>query len=127
MGIRYRKSVNIGPFRVNASKSGLGWSVGGPGGRYTKMANGRTRVTASVPGTGISWVKETKKTLKAAKEPVVKKPIWEKTEEELTGWECFALFLFDVVKWTCIALLIGLGVFCLLGLPFFLEVIKKVK
>lgn len=61
MGFRFRKSVNVGPFRLNASKSGLGWSVGVPGARYTKMANGRTRTTASIPGTGVSWVEESKK------------------------------------------------------------------
>lgn len=62
MGLRFRKSVNIGPLRINASKTGLGYSVGVPGARYTKMANGRKRVTASLPGTGISWVEESKKT-----------------------------------------------------------------
>lgn len=61
MGFRFRKSVSFGPLRVNASKSGLGWSVGVPGARYTKMANGRTRTTASIPGTGVSWVEESKK------------------------------------------------------------------
>ena len=61
MGLRFRKSVNIGPVRINASKTGLGYSVGVPGARYTKMANGRKRVTASLPGTGISWVEESKK------------------------------------------------------------------
>ena len=29
MGFTYRKSVNLGPFRVNLSKSGIGYSVGG--------------------------------------------------------------------------------------------------
>lgn len=61
MGVRFRKSINLGIFRVNASKSGLGWSVGVPGARYTQMANGRTRTTASIPGTGVSWVEESKK------------------------------------------------------------------
>jgi hypothetical protein len=28
MGFYYRKSVNLGPFRVNLSRSGLGYSVG---------------------------------------------------------------------------------------------------
>lgn len=27
----YRKSVNVDPFGVNVSKSGVGYSVGGPG------------------------------------------------------------------------------------------------
>lgn len=62
MGFRFRKSVKAGPFRLNFSKSGVGWSVGGPGYRYTKKANGGTRTTLSVPGTGISHVTETSHT-----------------------------------------------------------------
>ena len=31
MGWSYRKSVNLGPFRVNISKSGIGYSLGGAG------------------------------------------------------------------------------------------------
>lgn len=60
MGMRYRKSIKAGPFRINLSKSGMGWSVGGKVYRYTRSANGRTRTTTSIPGTGISWVKESK-------------------------------------------------------------------
>ena len=61
MGFRFRKSVNIGGARVNFSKSGIGASVGGKGFRYTKKADGSTRTTASVPGTGISYQKDSKK------------------------------------------------------------------
>lgn len=61
MGFRYRKSFGSGPFRVNLSKSGIGYSVGTKGFRYTKKAGGGTRSTASIPGTGISYVKETGK------------------------------------------------------------------
>lgn len=77
MGMRYRKSIKAGPFHINLSKSGMGWSVGGKGYRYTKTANGRTRTTTSIPGTGISWVKESKgkssvpsKTLTPVESPV---------------------------------------------------------
>lgn len=60
MGFRFRKSINLGHgVRVNLSKSGIGYSVGAPGLRVTKMAKGRIRATASVPGTGISYVSET--------------------------------------------------------------------
>ena len=31
MGFSYRKSVNLGPFRVNLSQSGFGYSVGSRG------------------------------------------------------------------------------------------------
>lgn len=58
MGLRFRKSMNFGPFRVNFSKSGVGYSVGGKGFRYTKKANGGTRTTVSIPGTGVSYVKD---------------------------------------------------------------------
>ena len=58
MGLRYRKSVKLGPFRINFSKSGVGWSVGNKWARYTKKANGGTRVTRTIPGTGISYVEE---------------------------------------------------------------------
>ena len=58
MGFRFRKSVNSGPFRINFSKTGIGGSVGVPGMRFTKTATGRNRTTLSVPGTGISYVKE---------------------------------------------------------------------
>lgn len=60
MGLRYRKSFNLGGgFRVNVSKSGIGYSWGGKGYRVTKTATGGTRRTFSIPGTGISWVDET--------------------------------------------------------------------
>ncbi|TYC48784.1 DUF4236 domain-containing protein [Weissella muntiaci] len=59
MGLRYRKSINLGGgARINLSKSGVGWSIGGKGFRYTKKANGGTRTTASIPGSGISYVKD---------------------------------------------------------------------
>ena len=57
MGFRFRKSIKVGCARVNFSKSGVGYSVGTKGARITRTANGRTRITASVPGTGISYVK----------------------------------------------------------------------
>ncbi|AUN20005.1 hypothetical protein RSJ22_00475 (plasmid) [Clostridium botulinum] len=61
MGFRFRKSVKIGPFRINFSKSGVGYSVGSKGYRVTKRADGRIQETYSVPGTGVSYVKTSKK------------------------------------------------------------------
>lgn len=58
MGFRYRRSVKIGGLRINFSKSGIGYSYGVKGLRYTKTAKGKERVTASIPGTGISYVAE---------------------------------------------------------------------
>ena len=59
MGWRLRKSINLGlGFRINLSKSGIGYSWGFPGYRVTKMANGGNRTTYSLPGTGISYVEQ---------------------------------------------------------------------
>jgi len=58
MSFRFRKSIKAGPVRVNFSKSGVGYSVGGKGFRVTKKAGGGVRTTAGVPGTGISYVKD---------------------------------------------------------------------
>ncbi len=55
MGFYYRKSVNLGPFRVNLSKSGVGYSVGGPGFRTGTSARGRRYSTFSIPGTGVGY------------------------------------------------------------------------
>lgn len=56
MGLRFRKSVRIGKyFRINISKSGIGYSFGVPGARITHSANGRVTTTVGIPGTGISY------------------------------------------------------------------------
>ncbi len=62
MGIRFRKSINLGKgFRINISKSGIGYSYGFKGYRLTKTAKGTIRQTASIPGTGLSFVEESSK------------------------------------------------------------------
>lgn len=61
MGLRFRKSVNLGGFRINLSKSGIGYSFGARGMRYTKKAKGGSRTTLLIPGTGISYVHDSKK------------------------------------------------------------------
>lgn len=68
MGLRLRKSFNLGPFRATLSKSGVSTSVGVKGYRVTKLANGKVMKTASIPGTGISHV-----TVESHKAPIQKK------------------------------------------------------
>ena len=59
MGLRYRKSKTFkSGFRINFSKSGIGYSWGTKGYRITKTAKGGLRQTISIPGTGISYVTE---------------------------------------------------------------------
>lgn len=55
MGWSWSKSKSFGPFRVNLSKSGVGFSVGGKGFRTGVNASGRKYSTVSVPGTGLRY------------------------------------------------------------------------
>ena len=76
MGFRLRKSINIGKyFRLNFSKSGIGYSIGVPGMRYTKTASGRHRRTYSIPGTGLGYIAEDTKKFK-------KKTVSKQTDNE---------------------------------------------
>ncbi len=60
MGFSYRKSIRLGPFRINASKAGVGWSVGTRRVRTTVTPSGRRYTTFSVPGTGLSYRTDSK-------------------------------------------------------------------
>ena len=53
MAWTFRRSVNLGPFRINLSKRGAGLSVGARGFRVGRDAQGRDYTQMSVPGTGI--------------------------------------------------------------------------
>jgi|ERR1017187_317067 hypothetical protein len=53
MGWNFRRGLNFGPLRINASKSGIGYSVGVSGFRIGQDAKGRKYTAASIPGTGI--------------------------------------------------------------------------
>ncbi len=63
MGFRFNKSINLGKgIKLNISKSGIGFSVGKSVGntsfRVGRTAKGKTRVTGTLKGTGVSYVKE---------------------------------------------------------------------
>jgi hypothetical protein len=55
MGWRFRRSINIGPLRVNLSKRGIGMSVGAGPVRVGRSARGKTYASTSIPGTGVSY------------------------------------------------------------------------
>lgn len=57
MGWSYRKSASFGPFRINVSKSGIGYSIGGKGFRTGVNARGRRYTSINVPGTGLRYSK----------------------------------------------------------------------
>lgn len=55
MGWQFRRSLGLGPFRINLSKRGVGGSVGAGPFRIGRSATGRNYGSARIPGTGISY------------------------------------------------------------------------
>ena len=114
MGFRFHKRINLfgGAFRINFSKSGIGYSYGGKGARVTKMANGRTRTTLSIPGSGISYVTESGSKRKKRTRHV--KGNYNKTQE--TSEACFIgfltllLFIFILITFGVIPAIVSLFV-----------------
>lgn len=96
MGLRLRKSIKLGNARIDLSKSGVGYSYGVKGLRKGVGPTGRTRTTASIPGTGISYVSEGK----GGRQKVQRTP---KTPFFSRAW----------VMWTALVLLAPLGIFLL--------------
>lgn len=95
MGLRFRKSKNFGPFRINISKSGIGGSVGVKGFRITKKAKGGVQATASLPGTGLSYTKNlsTSKKTSPPTSQNASQPAPEKSKRSLLTEFLLCLFL----------------------------------
>lgn len=56
MGLRFRKSINLGKgFKLNIGKGSIGISGGVKGARVSVNSKGRKTATFSIPGTGISY------------------------------------------------------------------------
>lgn len=55
MGLKWRKSMNIGPVRANLSTQGLGWSINLGICRLGLSAQGRIYFSAGIPGTGLYY------------------------------------------------------------------------
>jgi hypothetical protein len=53
MAWNFRRSIRLGPLRVNLSRSGIGYSVGTRGVRVGRDARRRTYEQISIPKTGI--------------------------------------------------------------------------
>jgi len=56
MGLRFQRRIKVLPgVRINLSKSGVGFSVGGRGAHIGITARGQRYISIGVPGTGLSW------------------------------------------------------------------------
>lgn len=108
MGLRFRKSFKVGPFRTTISKSGISTSIGGKGARVTKTANGRTKTTLSIPGTGISHVSESSSS---------KNKRVNATTSKISAPSNINMGVVHVLLMFIGILMVALGVFLMLALP----------
>lgn len=54
MGLIFRKSIKLGPLKINFSKSGIGYSIGNKRIRHTKTSNGKAYNTINI-GKGLFY------------------------------------------------------------------------
>jgi hypothetical protein len=55
MPFGFRRRLSVGPFHINASKHGLGASLGIPGFTVGRSARGSDYSRAGIPGTGLFY------------------------------------------------------------------------
>ena len=55
MGWSFRRCESFGLFKLNFSKSGVGFSFGVPGARVGVNAKGKKYVRGGIPGTGLYY------------------------------------------------------------------------
>ena len=55
MGLKWRKSMSMGPIRANVSTSGVGWTINLGLCRLGLNAQGRLYFSAGIPGTGLYY------------------------------------------------------------------------
>ena len=61
MAVRFRRTKKLMPgVRLNVGKKSAGLTVGGKLFRTTVNTKGQATVSGSVPGTGVSWIKQSK-------------------------------------------------------------------
>lgn len=48
MGLIFRKSIKLGPFKLNISKHGIGYSIDGKRIRHTRTSTGKTYNTLKI-------------------------------------------------------------------------------
>lgn len=124
MGWSFRKSFSFGPFRINLSKSGIGFSLGAKGFRVGQSSTGRRYTSVSIPGTGVRYQKSLpsagsktgnatakKRTYKKTSSSDASRPIGEPPAAESGGW---LSGFFSALAFTAVFTAARVGVACLI-------------
>lgn len=125
MAMRIRKSVKIAPgVKLNLSKKSAGVSVGGKYGRMSVNTSGRVTKSASIPGSGISYVSTSVNGLGGSKSVTQVSGQWHDNQSMSlkSKWVAFFLCLFfgfwGVHRFYVGKIGSGVLYFCTFGLMF---------
>ena len=64
MGLRWRKSINMGPVKANVSNSGVGWTINLGLFRVGLSAQGKIYFSIGIPGTGLYYTTQINQQIK---------------------------------------------------------------
>lgn len=85
MGFLFRRSIRLGPVRLNISRRGIGASIGVRGLRTGVSSTGRRYTRVSLPGTGLGY-EHTHQPSPGADSTPEPSPAAEAADEATLGW-----------------------------------------
>ena len=85
MGFLFRRSIRIGPVRLNISRRGIGASIGVRGLRTGVSSTGRRYTRVSLPGTGLGYEHTHQASPEAEPRPEPS-PAEDAADEATLGW-----------------------------------------
>lgn len=95
--IRFRKTFNLGGgAKITVSPKGVGGSIGVKGARVGRGTDGKTRVSASIPGSGLSYQHTvgSRKRKGQQRQAVQTTPLQETPPRRGLPWWAWALIIF---------------------------------
>ena len=131
MGIRFRKSINLGEgLKLNINKKSFGISAGTKGSRVSINSKGRRTTSIGIPGTGLSYVSSSQGKINKSKSNDVYEEI--KLTEELVinkykEWKIAGniLLILSLVSFIC-AFPLGVFLFFISIVFFIFGVVFKI-
>jgi len=103
MGFVFRRSIRLGPLRLNFSRRGVGASIGVRGFRTGVSSTGRRYTRVSLPGTGLGYEHTHARATEEAPSPAEARPATpssrESTEGPTLGWVTLVLLAVGLYYW----------------------------
>ena len=103
MGFLFRRSIRLGPLRLNFSRRGVGASIGVRGFRTGVSSTGRRYTRVSLPGTGLGYehthVRPVEQNPSPAEARTEAPPAGESAEGPTLGWVTLVVLAVGLYYW----------------------------